>query len=64
MILFKILKDLWSAGIRSSLIEATNLEEIQEQCIELNVLHVVMLKDSEQGSAKIRSWERDRLVRF
>lgn len=56
----KVLKSLWSAGIRACLIEANNMEEIQEQCNELNVPHVVMLKDSEQGTVRIRSWERDR----
>lgn len=56
----KVLKSLWSAGIRSCLIEANNMEEIQEQCNELKVPHVVMLKDTEQGTVRVRSWERDR----
>lgn len=56
----KVLRSLWSAGIRACLIEANNMEEIQEQCNELKVPHVIMLKDSEQGSVRVRSWERDR----
>lgn len=56
------MRTLWSAGIRCAMIEATNIEEIQEQCGELRVPHVVMLKDSEQGTVRVRSWERDRLV--
>lgn len=56
----KVLKILWAAGIRACLIEANNIEEIQEQCSELKVAHVVMLKDTEQGTVRVRSWERDR----
>ncbi|RZC35247.1 Pkinase, RWD and/or tRNA-synt His domain containing protein [Asbolus verrucosus] len=56
----KVLRNLWAAGIRCALIEATNNEEIQEQCGELKVPHVVMLKDSDQGTVRVRSWERDR----
>lgn len=56
----RILRNLWSTGIRCCVIEANNIEEIQEQCSELKVPHVIMLKDSEQGSVRVRSWERDR----
>ncbi|XP_044265056.1 eIF-2-alpha kinase GCN2 [Tribolium madens] len=56
----QILRNLWSVGVRCAMIEATNIEEIQEQCGELRVPHVVMLKDSEQGTVRVRSWERDR----
>ncbi|KAK5647909.1 hypothetical protein RI129_002801 [Pyrocoelia pectoralis] len=57
---FRVLTDLWSASIRCCLIEATNMEEIQEQCAELNVSHVIMLKETEKGAVRIRSWDRDR----
>ncbi|XP_017783992.1 PREDICTED: eIF-2-alpha kinase GCN2 [Nicrophorus vespilloides] len=53
----KVLKDLWCAGIRCTLIDASTLEEIQEQCNELKVPHVIILKDSE---VKIKSWDRER----
>lgn len=56
----RVLRSLWSAGIRACLIEANNMEEIQEQCNELKVSHVVMLKDTEQGTVRVRSWEKDR----
>lgn len=58
--MLQILKSLWSAGIRCCLIEASSLEEIQDQCRELNVPHVILLKDTEQGFVRIRSWERER----
>ncbi|KAF5288488.1 hypothetical protein FQA39_LY15417 [Lamprigera yunnana] len=57
---FRILKDLWSAGIRCILIEAVNLEEIQELRTELNVPYVIMLKDSEQGVVRICHWDKDK----
>ncbi|CAH1116543.1 unnamed protein product [Phaedon cochleariae] len=56
----KILRNLWAAGIRSTLIETTNIEEIQEQLNELKVTHVVILKDNEQGTVRIRSWNKER----
>lgn len=56
----KVLKELWAVGIRCALIDAANLEEVDEQCIELNCQHVVLLKESEKGSVIIRSRERDR----
>ncbi|KAK4885013.1 hypothetical protein RN001_001284 [Aquatica leii] len=57
---FRVLRDLWLAGIRCTLIEATNLEEIQELRAELNSPHVIMLKDSDQGMVRICTWDKDR----
>lgn len=61
-LLFKILKDLWAAGIRCSVLETQTLEETQEQCTELHVPHIVILQDTEQGIVRVRSWEKDRFV--
>ncbi|XP_031334945.1 eIF-2-alpha kinase GCN2 isoform X2 [Photinus pyralis] len=57
---FLVLTDLWAAGIRCCLIEASSLEEIQEQCTELSVSHIIILKETEKGTVRIRSWDRDR----
>lgn len=40
--------------------ETMNLEEVQEQCTELNVPHLIILNDAEQGVVRVRSWERGR----
>ncbi|XP_050510024.1 eIF-2-alpha kinase GCN2 isoform X1 [Diabrotica virgifera virgifera] len=56
----KILRSLWSAGIRSALIETTNMEEIREQFNDLNIVHAVLLKDNEQNIVRVRSWDKDR----
>lgn len=51
---------MWSAGIRCVLIESTSLEEIHEQVNELKIPHIVILRDNEQGTVRLQSWERDR----
>ena len=37
-----------------------SLEEVQEWCKEKNVPYIVILKDSEAGSARLKTWEKDR----
>ncbi len=37
-----------------------SLSEVQTWCREKNVPHIVILKDSEIGSARLKTWERDR----
>lgn len=56
----KMLRDLWTVGIRAVLIESTNNGDIQEQCMELKVPHIIMLKDRDQGVVPVRIWERGR----
>lgn len=36
------------------------MEEIQEQCNELNVRHIIILKDTEQGVCRVHTREKDR----
>lgn len=56
----QLLKRLWSLGIRYVLIEASSVEEIQAQVNELKVAHVIMLKDNEQGTVRVRSSINDK----
>ncbi|XP_025831674.1 eIF-2-alpha kinase GCN2 [Agrilus planipennis] len=62
----QIVKDLWSAGIRASIIDALNIEEIQEICVDLNVSNLIILK--EEGMARLQNWEKgkfqEKLVAF
>ena len=37
-----------------------NLDEVQSWCREKNVAHIVLLKDTEAGSARLKTWEKDR----
>jgi hypothetical protein len=39
-----------------------SLEEIEDYCQENLVPHIVMLKDIETGTLRVRSWEKERLV--
>ncbi|CAG9763995.1 unnamed protein product [Ceutorhynchus assimilis] len=55
----KILRSLWAAGVRCSLIEASNTVEVQEQLMELGVSYAIILKDNDQGLVRIRSWDKD-----
>ncbi|KAJ4436658.1 hypothetical protein ANN_16789 [Periplaneta americana] len=56
-----VLRELWTAGIRSSLVDSLqSLEEIQSYCQENLIQHIVMLKDIETGTLRVRSWEKER----
>nr|XP_006824933.1 PREDICTED: eukaryotic translation initiation factor 2-alpha kinase 4-like [Saccoglossus kowalevskii] len=51
----KVVRDLWSAGLRADLIydSTLSLEEIQDYCKQENIPHLVMLKDVESGTLKV-----------
>ncbi|XP_066249145.1 eIF-2-alpha kinase GCN2 isoform X1 [Euwallacea similis] len=55
----KILRSLWAAGVKCSLIEASNSVEVQEQLMELGVSYAIILKDNDQGFVRMRSWDKD-----
>lgn len=56
-----MIRELWAAGIKSSLMDSLqSLEEIQDYCQENLVPHIVMLKDIETGTLRVRSWEKER----
>ena len=40
-----------------------NVEEVQTWCREKNVPNIVLLKDTEAGSARLKTWEKDRYAR-
>ena len=54
------MSSLWSAGIKANLIDTVNLDEIQDICRDLSTTHIIILSESEQGTVRVRSWERDR----
>ncbi|XP_071450666.1 eIF-2-alpha kinase GCN2 isoform X2 [Hetaerina americana] len=57
----RIVRDLWSAGIRTSAMDSMqNFEDIQDYCQDLGITHIVILKDTETGSVRVSSWEKDR----
>lgn len=56
----KLLRELWSVGIRPILVELTPNGDIPEQYTELKNPHIIMLKDSNQGGIPVRIWEKNR----
>lgn len=53
-----IMRVLWSAGIRSGIVEATGADEAQDLAKELGAVHVILV--AENGSLRVRSWDRER----
>lgn len=53
-----VLKGLWSADIRSGVVEAMNADEAQDLAKDLGAVHVILL--AEDGSLRVRSWDRER----
>ncbi|XP_033179640.1 eIF-2-alpha kinase GCN2 isoform X3 [Bombus impatiens] len=55
-----LLKELWSLGLKVTILDLVSLEEILEYCRENSISHVILLKPGEKGNIRIQSWERDR----
>ncbi|XP_033198874.1 eukaryotic translation initiation factor 2 alpha kinase Gcn2 isoform X3 [Bombus vancouverensis nearcticus] len=55
-----LLKELWSLGLKVTILDLVSLEEILEYCRENSISHVILLKTGEKGNIRIQSWERDR----
>ncbi|XP_071876601.1 eukaryotic translation initiation factor 2 alpha kinase Gcn2 isoform X2 [Bombus fervidus] len=55
-----LLKELWSLGLKVTILDLVSLEEILEYCRENSISHVILLKAGEKGNIRIQSWERDR----
>lgn len=53
-----IMRLLWSAGIRSGIVEATGPDEAQDLAKELGAVHIILV--AENGSLRVRSWTRER----
>lgn len=53
-----ILRLLWSAGIRSGIVEANDPDEAQDLAKELGAVHAILL--CEGGTLRVRSWDRER----
>ncbi|XP_029040075.2 eIF-2-alpha kinase GCN2 isoform X2 [Osmia bicornis bicornis] len=55
-----LLKELWSLGLKVTILDLASVEEILEHCRENLINHVILLKSGEKGCVRIQSWERDR----
>ncbi|KAL5008543.1 hypothetical protein ScPMuIL_014124 [Solemya velum] len=56
----RIVKNLWAAGLKVDILHDTlqSLEEIQNYCKHNSISQLVILKDSDTGSVKVRSIEK------
>lgn len=54
----QILRSLWTANIRSGLVEANTQEEAQELAKDLGAMHIIVM--GEGGVLRVRSWENNR----
>lgn len=58
--LFQILKCLWSVGIKGFLLDSVNKDDIEEQVNEIKASHIIMLKDNEHGTLRVKCSKEDR----
>ncbi|XP_063231098.1 eIF-2-alpha kinase GCN2 isoform X2 [Bacillus rossius redtenbacheri] len=56
-----VVRELWAAGVRANLLDAIqSLEEVQDWCREMMVSNIVLLKETEATSVRVRSWDKER----
>lgn len=55
-----VARDLWGSGIKCLLLDNTE-QDIEEYCQEMAVPLMVILKEGDTSSVRVRSWEKDRL---
>ncbi|XP_074662114.1 eIF-2-alpha kinase GCN2-like [Tubulanus polymorphus] len=57
-------KELWAVGISTHVLFSStqSLEEIQDFCRDSFVSHLVILKDGESNTARVKTFEKDRIT--
>ncbi|XP_050446671.1 eIF-2-alpha kinase GCN2 [Cataglyphis hispanica] len=55
--MINILREIWSLGLKVTILDLCTMEEILEYCRENSISHIVLLRN---GTLKIQTWERDR----
>lgn len=56
----EVLRELWSQGLKATSLSLHSDEEICEYCSENAISNIVLLKDGESGTLRVKSWEKDR----
>ncbi|KAJ7390568.1 Eukaryotic translation initiation factor 2 alpha kinase 4 [Desmophyllum pertusum] len=57
-----IARDLWKAGIKATICyDSIPLEELQEFCKQGGIQHMVVLKEQETGSVRVRSLDKEKI---
>ncbi|BFZ11743.1 hypothetical protein BsWGS_14782 [Bradybaena similaris] len=59
-----IARDLWAAGFRADVLfdKTEDFDELQVNCRNKGISHIVILKDSETSAVKVRSLEKERMT--
>lgn len=52
-----ILREIWSLGLKVTILDLSTMEEILEYCQENTISHIILLRN---GTLRVQTWERDR----
>lgn len=55
--MINVLREIWSLGLKVTILDLSTMEEILEYCRENSISHIVLLRN---GTLKVQTWERDR----
>lgn len=55
--MMNVLREIWSLGLKVTILDLCTMEEILEYCRENSINHIVLLRN---GTLKVQTWERDR----
>ncbi|XP_012229735.1 eIF-2-alpha kinase GCN2 [Linepithema humile] len=55
--MINVLHEIWSLGLKITILDLCTMEEILEHCRENSISHIVLLRN---GTLKVQTWERDR----
>jgi len=55
--IINVLREIWSLGLKVTILDLCTMEEILEYCQENFISHIVLLRN---GILRVQTWERDR----
>ncbi|XP_011860322.1 PREDICTED: eukaryotic translation initiation factor 2-alpha kinase 4 [Vollenhovia emeryi] len=55
--MINVLREIWSLGLKVTILDLGTMEEILEYCQENSISHIVLLRN---GTLRVQTWERDR----
>ncbi|XP_046628055.1 eIF-2-alpha kinase GCN2 [Neodiprion virginianus] len=56
----EVLRELWSQGLKVTSLGPHSAEEISEYCRDNSINYIILLRDGENGTLRVQSWEKDR----
>lgn len=55
--MINILREIWSLGLKVTILDLCTMEETLEYCQENSISHIILLRN---GTLRVQTWERDR----